>query len=64
MGERGGARGRFRGFLCFSANWDYVHVPWLFGQLDLAGMTANFSLTNDRDPSPEHSFVVSYLARD
>ena len=46
------ARGRFRGFLCYSANWDHVHVPRFFGQLDLVGMTAYFSLTEDRDPSP------------
>lgn len=47
------ARGRFRGFLCYSANWDHVHVPRFYGQLDFVGMTAYFSLTDDRDPSLE-----------
>ena len=47
------ARARFRGFLCYSANWDHVHVPRFFGQLDLVGLTAYFSLTDKTDPSPE-----------
>lgn len=47
------ARGRFRGWLCYSANWDHVHVPRFFGSLDLVGLTAYFSLTKVRDPSPE-----------
>lgn len=47
------ARGRYRGLLSYSANWDHVHVPRFFGQLDVVGMTAYFSLTEERDPSPE-----------
>jgi len=47
------ARGRFRGFLSYSANWDHVHVPRFFGKIDLVGMTAYFSLSDKRDPSPE-----------
>lgn len=47
------ARARFRGWLCYSANWDHVHVPRFFGQLDLVGLTAYFSLTGENDPSPE-----------
>jgi len=45
------ARGRYRGFLTYSANWDHVHAPRFFGQLDLVGMTAYFSLTDEKDPS-------------
>ncbi len=45
------ARGRYRGMLAYSANWDHVHVPRFFGQLDVVGMTAYFSLTEKNDPS-------------
>ncbi len=45
------ARGRFTGWLTYSANWDHVHAPRFFAQLDLIGMTAYFSLTHRVDPS-------------
>jgi hypothetical protein len=44
------ARGRFTGLLTYSANWDHVHVANWFGDLDLIGMTAYFSLTEKKDP--------------
>ncbi|MEM7199289.1 MAG: hypothetical protein AAF628_03425 [Planctomycetota bacterium] len=47
------ARGRFRGALTYSANWDHVHVPRFFGLLDFVGMTAYFSLSDKDDPSPD-----------
>ncbi|MCC6670435.1 MAG: thermonuclease family protein [Planctomycetes bacterium] len=46
------ARGRFRGLLTYSVNWDHYHVPRFFAQLDFVGMTAYFSLTKEMDPSP------------
>lgn len=45
------ARGRFRGWLTYSANWDHVHVPRFFGQLDFVGLTGYFSLTQKDDPT-------------
>lgn len=45
------ARGRYRGFLTYSANWDHGHVGRFFGKLDVLGMTAYFSLTKKTDPT-------------
>ena len=45
------ARGRFRGLLTYSANWDHAHIPEFFGSLDVVGMTAYFSLTDKVDPT-------------
>jgi hypothetical protein len=45
------ARGRFNGWLTYSANWDHAEVPQFWDLLDFAGMTAYFTLTNREDPS-------------
>lgn len=45
------ARGRFGGMLTYSVNWDHVHAPKFFDQLDFVGMTAYFSLTDKKDPT-------------
>ena len=47
------ARGRFRGRLTYSANWDHAHVPKFFPSLDFVGMSAYFSLTDERNPEFE-----------
>lgn len=47
------ARGRYRGLLTYSANWDHGDVAAFFPALDAVGMTAYFSLTNKLDPSVE-----------
>ncbi len=47
------ARGRFRGLLTYSANWDHAHVPQFFPSLDFIGMSAYFSLTEERNPESE-----------
>ncbi len=47
------ARGRFSGLLTYSANWDHVHVPRFFGALDCIGMTAYFSIADEKDPTVE-----------
>lgn len=46
------ARGRFTGWLTYSANWDHAHVPRFFGQLDFVGLTGYFGLTDSSTPSP------------
>jgi hypothetical protein len=46
------ARGRFGGLLTYSVNWDHVYAPKFLKQLDFVGMTAYFSLTEKRDPTP------------
>ncbi len=47
------ARGRYRGMLTYSANWDHVTTARFFPELDLVGMTGYFSLTKKDDPSRE-----------
>lgn len=47
------ARGRYRGVLTYSANWDHYDVSRWFDALDIVGMTAYFSLTKKKDPSLE-----------
>ena len=47
------ARGRFRGMLTYSANWDHGHVAEFFPSLDVVGMSAYFSLTEELDPDDE-----------
>lgn len=47
------ARGRFTGFLTYSANWDHAHVPRFFDALDAVGMTAYFGLTESDTPTHE-----------
>ncbi len=46
------ARGRFGGLLTYSVNWDHVYAPKFLRHLDFVGMTAYFSLTEKRDPTP------------
>ncbi len=43
------ARGRYGGWLGYSVNWDHYTVPSFWDELDLAGMTAYFELTEDKD---------------
>lgn len=45
------ARGRFPGFLTYSANWDHAHVPGFGQALDLMGITGYFTLTQSKQPS-------------
>lgn len=45
------ARGRYGGWLTYSANWDHYDVPRFWHLLDQVGMTAYFELTNDKNPS-------------
>ena len=47
------ARGRYRGLLTYSANWDHAATAEFFPSLDAVGMTAYFSLTDKLDPSFE-----------
>lgn len=47
------ARGRYRGMLTYSANWDHGDVAEFFPSLDVVGMSAYFSLTEKRDPTVE-----------
>lgn len=44
-------RGRYRGNITYSANWDHADKPKFFKQLDIVGMTAYFSLTKKMDPT-------------
>jgi len=46
------ARGRFGGLLTYSVNWDHVYAPKFLGHLDFLGMTAYFSLTDKKSPTP------------
>jgi hypothetical protein len=46
-------RGRYAGWVTYSANWDHVHVPKFWHLLDFAGMTAYFSVTQKTDPTLE-----------
>lgn len=41
------ARGRYSGAVTYSANWDHIDVARWFDDLDVVGMTAYFSLTED-----------------
>lgn len=43
------ARGRYRGVLTYSANWDHIDVAQWFDALDIVGMTAYFSLSKKKD---------------
>ncbi|MEE2887704.1 MAG: hypothetical protein VX951_09780 [Planctomycetota bacterium] len=47
------ARGRYRGLLTYSANWDHGDVAEFFPALDAVGMTAYFSLTEKLNPTVE-----------
>lgn len=47
------ARGRFRGLLTYSANWDHAHIAEFFPALDAVGMSAYFELTKKLDPTVE-----------
>jgi hypothetical protein len=47
------ARGRFRGLLTYSANWDHATTARWFDALDFVGMTAYFALTTMRDATSE-----------
>jgi hypothetical protein len=47
------ARGRFRGLLTYSTNWDHTHEPRFYDRLDVIGMTAYFTLTKKNDPTVE-----------
>ena len=51
------ARGRYRGLLTYSANWDHGDVAEFFPSLDVVGMSAYFSLTEKRDPTVEELVV-------
>jgi endonuclease YncB( thermonuclease family) len=44
-------RARFPGLLTYSANWDHYDNPGFWGDLDLVGMTAYFSLTTKNQPT-------------
>ena len=52
------ARGRFRGFLTYSVNWDHFRVPRFFDALDLVGITGYFSLTEKDDPTVDELAVA------
>jgi len=47
------ARGRYPGWLTYSANWDHYDVPRFFELLDQVGMSAYFELSTDKDASLE-----------
>lgn len=47
------ARGRFGGLLTYSVNWDHVYAPKFLDKLDFLGMTAYFSLTKKKNPTPK-----------
>jgi len=44
-------RGRYAGWVTYSANWDHVHVPQFWQLVDFVGMTAYFSVTQKTDPT-------------
>lgn len=45
------ARGRFPGWLTYSANWDHYDVPTFWHELDAAGISAYFSLSGSDEPT-------------
>lgn len=45
------ARGRYAGWLGYSANWDHYDVPKFWPLVDQVGLTAYFELTDDVDAS-------------
>ncbi len=50
-------RGRYKGLLTYSTNWDHYHVPAFWEKLDLIGMNGYWDLTklsqNPQDPAFE-----------
>ena len=47
------ARGRYPGWLSYSANWDHYDVPRFWPLLDQVGLTSYFELTEEEAPSDE-----------
>ena len=47
------ARMRFGGLLTYSSNWDHYDAIQFWRQLDFAGMTAYFELSDEPDPTVE-----------
>lgn len=47
------ARGRYAGWLAYSANWDHYDVPKFWPLLDQIGLTAYFELTENEDAAQE-----------
>jgi hypothetical protein len=52
------ARGRYGGWLGYSANWDHLEVPRFWPLLDQVGLTAYFELTDELDPEPQQLEVA------
>lgn len=53
-------RGRFKGYLTYSANWDHYHVPQFWDKLDFVGMTTYHDLIGD-DEATDAVMMKSWL---